>query len=101
MVIQSTMYCAYFEMKVHIHDKPVGRTIRLSDPDIFPAINDSEAIRKAFERAELIEYLKSLKIRKTQSDKKIMIRLRAVVRKDKSNETIFIPKYEKGFKNRA
>lgn len=101
MVIRTTMYCAYFEMKVHLNGEPIGRTIELSDPDIYPAISDAEAIEKAFKRAELVEYIKSLRIRKNQSDKKILVRLKEVVRKDKSNETIFTPKYRGGFKNRA
>lgn len=101
--MNGAMYLVYFEAKVHSHGKPIGRTIELPDPDILPASNDEEAIKRAFDQADVVEKLKSHRIRPTQIDKRLLIRVRAVVRKDKSDETILIPKYndKKGFKNRA
>ena len=103
MVIQTMMYSAYFEARICLHGKMIGRTMKLSDPDVFPAVSDNDAVKKAFEKAEMVEYLKSLRIRGTESDKKILVRLRSVVRKDKADATILTPKYneQKGFKKLA
>ena len=100
---RTTMYAIYFETKVYFGDKPIGDTIELSDPDIIPAANDEEAIKRAFERAELIEYLKSLRLSNKASNKKILARVRAVVRMEQNKDiVIHTPKYKRGdFKARA
>ncbi len=82
MTIQSVMYAVYFEAQLHGDDnEPVGKIMQLSDPDIFPANSDKEAIKKAHERADLVEYLKSLKVRNRRGAKKLFVRVKTVIRK--------------------
>lgn len=96
------MYAVFFEARVHsILDQPIGRIIELSDPDIIPARNDEEAIKMAFDRAELIEYLKSLKLNRKEVSRKLRVRVKSVIRKGATDEVILTPKYKGQFKHRA
>ena len=97
----NSMYSVFFEAQMHsAQDKPIGKVMELSDPDIFPATDDEEAKKISFDKAEAIEYLKSLRIRRNESSKKMLIRVKRVVRIcDK--ETILTPKYKGKFKDLA
>jgi hypothetical protein len=97
------MYAVFFEARMHsVNDQPVGKILELSDPDIIPAQNDEEAIKMAFDRAELIEYLKSLRLNGKESARKLMVRVKTVIRKgDMKDEVVFTPKYKGQFKHRA
>lgn len=97
----ATMYLVYFEARVHLHGKPIGRTMELPDPDVLPASNDEEAIKRAFDQAEVVEILKSHRIRPTRIDKKTLIRVKTIIRTGIKDETILSPKYKGSFKNRA
>lgn len=88
------MYSAFFEAQTHSkHDKPIGRVIALSDPDIFPAESNEKAIKEAVRRAEINEDLKSLRLTTGGSSKKFLVRVR-MIRKNLENEIIFLPKYK-------
>lgn len=96
------MYAVFFEARVHsVLDQPIGRIIELSDPDIIPAQNDEEAIKIAFDRAELIEYLKSLRLSNKKHSRKLRVRVKSVVRKGVTDEVILTPKYTGQFNHRA
>ncbi len=99
--MNAAMYLVYFEARVHLHGKPIGRTMELPDPDVLPASNDDEAIKRAFDQADVVESLKSLRIRPTRIDKKLLIRVKTVVRKGATDEVILSPKYKGSFKHRA
>jgi len=93
------MYAVFFEARSYSgQNKPVGRILELSDPDIFPATNDEEAIKIAFDRAELIEYLKSLRIRKKISARKLLVRVKTIICKGETDKIILTPKYKGEFK---
>jgi|GEM_PF-2075914 len=96
------MYSVFFEAQSFCgENKPVGKVLELPDPDIFPAMNDEQAIKAAIDRAELIEYLKSLRLTRKESSRKLLVRVKAVIRKGEKDEIIFTPKYKGEFKNRA
>ena len=99
--MNAAMYLVYFEARVHLHGKPIGRMIELPDPDVLPASNDEEAIKRAFDQADVVESLKSLRIRPTQIDKKLLVRVKTIVRKGIIDEVILAPKYRGTFKHRA
>ena len=102
MSITSTMYSVFFEARMYSgQNKPIGKVLELPDPDIFPAANDEEAIKIAFDRAELLEYLKSLRLSRKECPRKLLIRVREIVRKGAMDKTVLTPKYKGEFKNRA
>ena len=90
------MYSVYFEAQVHSTDnEPIGKIIKLSDPDMFPAENNDEAVKEACRLADVNEYLKSLRLTKGGSSKKLLVRVR-IVKKHLEGKTIFAPKYKNG-----
>lgn len=96
------MYAVFFETRMHsFHNRPVGKIIDLSDPDIILAKNDEEAIKMAFNNAEVIEYLKSLRLDRKKPGRKLRVRVKSVVRKGTTDKVILIPKYKGEFKHMA
>ncbi|MHB9019512.1 MAG: hypothetical protein ACYC3G_01355 [Minisyncoccota bacterium] len=101
-MIQITMYSVFFEMQSFCgQNKPIGRIIEWPEPDIIPATNDEEAIKKAFDQADLNEHLNSLWLSRKSNTRKVRIRVKSVVRKGHEDKVIFVPKYKGEFKNRA
>ena len=101
-MINVMMYAVFFEARVHsVLDQPIGRIIELSDPDIIPAQNDEEAIKMAFDCADRLEYLKSLRLNRKEVSRKLRVRVKSVVRKGVTDEIVFTPKYKGQFNHRA
>lgn len=98
-IINSVIYAAFFEAQVHSAEgKPIGKILKLSDPDVFPGKSDKEAIIESFRRVEITEYLKSLRITRRENNRRFRVRLAKVVRRNRGakDEIIFTPKYKKG-----
>jgi len=91
----TTMYLVHLEAQIHSKDdKPIGRIIEL-EPEPFPAQTDDEAIKEACSRADINEYLKSLRLTKGGGHKKFLVRVRSV-KKTIGNKAIFTPRYKAG-----
>lgn len=90
------MYSAYFEAQIHSADnRPIGRIIKLSDPDMFPAESDDEAVKEGCRLAGINEYLKSLRLTNGGRNKKCLVRVR-MIKKNLEDRKIFVPRYKKG-----
>lgn len=90
------MYSVFFEAQMHSdRNEPIGKIIGLSDPDIFPAKNDQDAVKQAHNRAEVLEHLKSLRITNKESHKKLLVRVRKVVAHKDGNKVVFTPRRRK------
>lgn len=95
MYTTDAMYSVWFEGQVHSgNGEPIGKIIDLSDPDIFPAKNDGDAMDKAFQRADVVEYLKSLRLNERISARKFLVRVKTVIRQS-TREIIYERKRRK------